>query len=149
VKRRSRNPNFEAILDNLRAHSFEVASFAGVPDGILVSKHGAAAVLIDSKVSAVAFAVRPGALVGREIARLVDRGYQKFIQTSRMEIPATASQLHAIHLFSEELKQLLGAISFYNDSLGTTSDLYQYDRLKGREPVPPGLTQSGAQTKAH
>jgi hypothetical protein len=25
----------------------------------------------------------------------------------------------------------------YNESLGTTSDLYQYDRLKGREAAQP------------
>jgi hypothetical protein len=41
--------------------------------------------------------------------------------------------LHAIHEFSEELKALTGAISLYNESLGTTSDEYIYDRLKGRE----------------
>jgi hypothetical protein len=45
--------------------------------------------------------------------------------------------LHAIHQFSEELKQLTGATSLYNESLGTTSDRYQYDRLKGREAVQP------------
>ena len=80
-----------------------------------------------------AFAVCPGVLVKGEVARLLDRGYQKFIQTSRLELPASASQLHAIHQFSEELKLLTGVISLYNESLGTTSDLYQYDRMKGRE----------------
>jgi len=43
--------------------------------------------------------------------------------------------LHAIHRFSEELKQLTGDIDLYNESLGTTSDVYLYDRLKGREAV--------------
>ena len=52
-------------------------------------------------------------------------------------VPAMASQLQAIHLFTEELKQLTGAINLYNESLGTTSDLYQYDRLKGREAARP------------
>jgi hypothetical protein len=32
---------------------------------------------------------------------------------------------------------LTGAINFYNESLGTTSDLYVYDRLKGREAAQP------------
>ena len=64
---------------------------------------------------------------------MLDRGYQKFIRSSHYELPASASQLQAIHQFSEELKQLTGVISLYNESLGTTSDLYQYDRLKGRE----------------
>jgi hypothetical protein len=45
--------------------------------------------------------------------------------------------LHAIHQFSEELKLLIGSIDLYNEALGTTSDLYEYDRLKGRETAQP------------
>jgi hypothetical protein len=147
MSRKFRNPNFDQILESLRAHSFEVAPYAAVAGGVLVSKYGAGAVLVAAPASiqdqnqaqdvAVAFAVAPGALVAGEVARLVDRGYQKFIKTSQFEFPSTASQLHAIHLFTAELKQLTGAINFYNESLGTTSDLYLYDRLKGREAAQP------------
>jgi hypothetical protein len=144
MARKSRNPNFDQALEILRAHSFDVQTFAGVAGGVLVSKHGAAAVLVPPKPSKdaegtapVAFYERPGALVRGEVARLLDRGYQKFIKTSQFELPASAHQLQAIHLFSEELGQLTGGISLYNESLGTTSDLYQYDRLKGREQAQP------------
>ena len=75
----------------------------------------------------------PGWLLGGQIARLVDRGYQKFLKTPQTEIPATAEHLHAIHEFSEELNEGAGATSLYNESLGTTSDRYLYDRVKGRE----------------
>jgi len=135
------HPGFDRTLKILRAHSFDVAPYAQVVGGVLVSKHGAGAVLVaaqdkDAAGSAPAvFARGPGALIGGEVARLVDRGYQKFIKTTQFELPASASQLQAIHLFSEELKQLAGGISLYNESLGTTSDLYEYDRLKGRETV--------------
>ena len=147
------NPNFDQTLETLRAHSFEVAPYAAVAGGVLVSKCGAGTVLVAAPASvraqtqaqdlAVAFVVAPGALVRGEVARLVDRGYQKFIKTSQFELPATASQLHAIHLFTAELKQLTGAINFYNESLGTTSDLYVYDRLKGREAAQPA-SESGS-----
>jgi hypothetical protein len=40
-------------------------------------------------------------------------------------------------MFHEELSLFTGEISLYNESLGTTSDLYQYDRLKGREAAEP------------
>jgi hypothetical protein len=76
---------------------------------------------------------RPGWLLGGEIARLVDRGYQKFLKTPKLEIPATADHLRSIHEFHEELKEAAGASSLYNESLGTTSDLYVYDRVNGRE----------------
>jgi hypothetical protein len=70
------------------------------------------------------------------VARLVDRGYQKFIKSSKYELPATADLLIAIHTFDEELKELAGGISLYNESLGTTSDRYLYDRVDGREAEP-------------
>lgn len=139
MSRKSQNPNFDQTLEILRAHSFDVTPSAEIAGGMLVSKHGAGAVLVASSdnEAPAAFAVRPGAMVGSQVARLLDRGYQKFIKTPQFELPATASQLQAIHLFTEELKQLTGAINLYNESLGTTSDLYQYDRLKGREAAHP------------
>jgi hypothetical protein len=137
MARKSRNPNFDQVLEILRAHSFEVTPFAGIAGGALVTKHGAGAVLVPGQGVPVAFGERPGAVFGGEVARLLDRGYQKFLKTSKYELPATAAQLQSIHLFSEELSQLTGAISLYNESLGTTSDLYEYDRLKGREEAVP------------
>jgi hypothetical protein len=144
MARKSRYPNFDQVLEILRAHAFRVAPYAGVAGGVLVSKQGIAAVLVPTgnEDAPAAFAVSPGALIQGEVARLLDRGYQKFIKTGQFELPATATQLQSIHLFTEELKLLTGGTSLYNESLGTTSDLYQYDRLKGREaaqPAPAGL----------
>ncbi len=139
MARKSRIPSFEQTLDALRARSFDVTPYKGVADGMLVSKSGVAAVLVPPQPGAgteggsAGLAVTPGVLVKGEIARLLDRGYQKFIKTSQYELPATAAQLHAIHQFTEELNQVTGAMGLYNESLGTTSDLYQYDRLRGRE----------------
>ena len=90
---------------------------------------------------------RPGWLLGGQIARLLDRGYQKFLATSHYQFPATAAVLQAIHLFGEELSQLTGGISLYNESLGTTSDLYQYDRLQGREAPNPSSPLRGPSLK--
>jgi hypothetical protein len=149
MARKSRNPDFEQTLDTLRAHSFDVAPHAGVAGGVQISKHGAGAVLVAVKDGPAAFLVAPGAMVGGEVARLLDRGYQKFIKTSKYEVPATASQLHAIHQFTEELKQLTGASSLYNESLGTTSDSYEYDRLKGREAAQPAPERPWEATGGH
>ena len=149
MNKKSRNPNFDQTLEILRAHSFDVEPFARVAGGVLVSKSGAAAVLVPSKDAPAALAESPGALVNGEVGRLLDRGYQKFIKTSQFELPASAVQLHAIHMFSEELKQLTGAISLYNESLGTTSDLYEYDRLKGREDAEPALVRPWERSGGH
>ena len=147
-KSRKSNPNFDQALDLLRTHDFTVEPYPSVPGASMVSKHGAAAVLVpaNAKDAPPAFAVTPGIVVRGHIARLLDRGYQKFIKSSQFELPATAAQLHAIHAFSEELSQLSGEVSLYNQSLGTTSDLYQYDRLQGRETPEPEPAQPWALT---
>jgi hypothetical protein len=132
--------DFEQTIGQLKTHGFETEPYPQIAGAMLVTKHGAGAVLVAAPGAPAAFAVGPGIVVRGEVGRLLDRGYQKFIKTSQYEIPATATQLQAIHAFSEELKQGCGSISLYNESLGTTSDVYQYDRLQGREAeqLPPG-----------
>jgi len=143
MRRKPLHPSFEQALQSLRAHGFEVTPYASVTGGLLVSKHGVGAALTAAPQSkgeanaAAAFAVPPGVLIKGEVTRLLDRGYQKFIRSSQYELPASATQLQAIHAFSEELRQLTGATSLYNESLGTTSDVYRYDRLTGREAAQP------------
>lgn len=134
------------IQDALRTHAFQVSETGGA---LRVAKYGCAAILVPSGAvgeelgtstgtdTVVAYKERPGAVVAGEISRLLDRGYQKFLKTTKYELPATAQQLQAIHRFSEELTQVTGGVSLYNESLGTTSDLYQYDRVKGREALQP------------
>jgi len=76
---------------------------------------------------------KPGYLIGTEISRLIDKGYQKFLKTTKTEVPATADHLKALHEFSEELREAVGDVSLYNESLGTVSDSYVYDRVKDRD----------------
>jgi hypothetical protein len=144
--------NFEEVLSTLRTLGFDVQPVPEVANQFLVGKYGAAAILAhaaeptgeEKKVPQVAvrWRERPGYLLGGEVATLLDRGYQKFWKSSRIEVPATADSLQAVHRFAEELREVIGEPSLYNESLGTTSDSYLYDRLKGRDlplakrPVP-------------
>lgn len=132
--------SFDEVLGALRSLSFDVQPVAGDANQLLVRKYGAGAVLVHSTtqsdkkvpVSAVLWRHRPGFVLGGEVATLLDRGYQKFWKTTRLEVPATADSLKAVHRFAEELREVVGEPSLYNESLGTTSDSYLYDRLKGR-----------------
>jgi hypothetical protein len=147
---KTKTPTLGEVQDALRAHGFEVTA---VSDALRVAKYGCAAVLVASSAvgrelgtatgteTVVAYRERPGALVKGETARLLDRGYQKFLKTSKYELPATAAQLQAIHRFTEELTQVTGGVSLYNEALGTTSDFYQYDRVKGREALQPAAAR--------
>ena len=130
-------PNFTAALATLAGHQFDVsAAKDGSGNGakaFQVRKYGCAAEIAAAPDGTTLVLKRPGWLLAGEIARLVDKGYQKFLKTPKLEIPATADILRAIHEFSEELNEAAGATSLYNESLGTTSDRYVYDRVKGRE----------------
>jgi hypothetical protein len=148
---KSRIPSFEHLQQELRANEFDVTPSDYAPSGVLVARHGIAAVLVPAQEQGAAarMALPPGVLVRGEIARLVDRGYQKFIKSAQYELPATAAQLHAIHAFTEELKELTGEDCLYNEALGTTSDLYRYDRLQGREAKQPGPARPWELTAGH
>jgi hypothetical protein len=130
-------PNFTDALATLAGHQFDVSSArdgsAPGAKAFQIRKYGCAAEIATAPDGSTLVLARPGWLLDGQIARLVDRGYQKFLKTAKLEIPATADHLRAIHEFSEELKQAAGATSLYNESLGTTSDKYLYDRVKGRE----------------
>ncbi|HTC75330.1 MAG TPA: hypothetical protein VK684_07120 [Edaphobacter sp.] len=128
---------FNDVLVLLGSQRFDVAPAQDVAkrtlNAVQVRKYGCAAEIAAAPDGTVEILARPGWLLNGEIARLVDRGYQKFQKTSKMEIPATADHLRAIHEFTEELNEAIGATSLYNQALGTTSDVYNYDRVKGRE----------------
>lgn len=134
--RKNSKKSFEDVLSALGNQRFDVAAVhqaAGRRPGALrVSKYGCAAVIAGQGTGPIMVLERPGWLLGGEISRLVDRGYQKFLKSSRLEIPATAEVLRAIHDFSQELDQITGEMALYNDALGTTSDVYLYDRVAGR-----------------
>ena len=133
MKKKTMQANFDELIASLAAQGFDVAEAAEVAEGKQVSKHGVAAVLVPGAETPLVFAVRPGVLFRGQICRLMDRGFQKFFVSNGFEMPATAGQLEAVHRFGEEVRAIGGAASLYNESLGTTSDLYHYDRPKYRE----------------
>lgn len=128
--------SFNDVLALLGGQRFDVApaqeGAKRTPNAFQVRKYGCAAEIAAAPDGSVEILARPGWLLNGEIARLLDRGYQKFLKSSKLEIPATADHLRAIHQFSEELNEAAGATSLYNEALGTTSNVYSYDRVKGR-----------------
>jgi hypothetical protein len=129
--------SFNDVLSVLGSQRFDVApaqeGAKRTPNAFQVRKYGCAAEIATAPDGSVEILARSGWLLNGEIARLLDRGYQKFLKTSKLEIPASADHLRAIHQFTEELNEAIGATSLYNEALGTTSNVYNYDRVKGRE----------------
>lgn len=137
-------PTFDQIVSDLRASKFDVRELSGVAGEVMVVKNGVGAVLkksADGK--SASLTANPGFLLGGEISRLLDKGNQKFLKTSKLEVPAIADHLRAVHHFAEELRERSRSESLYNESLGTVSDVYMYDRVKGREHCLAASTSDG------
>jgi len=127
---------YEDVVSWLRDHGFDVLEAPGTANRVFVKKYGCSAAIEKDDAGGVRLFARPGYLIGGEISRLVDKGYQKFLKTSKTEIPATADHLRSVHQFSEELREAMGATSLYNEALGTVSDRYVYDRIENRDKAP-------------
>jgi hypothetical protein len=141
--KKPRQRTWDDVLTELRRLQFDVQPVSGVANQQRIGKYGAAIVLEKAQNEAgLRMVVRPGPVINGEIAQLVDRGFQKFFRTSKTELPATADRLKSLHTFVEELKEVTGSVTLYNEALGTVSDAYLYDRVKGRDlpesqrPIP-------------
>lgn len=125
---------FEDRMQTLRELGFKTEN---VGSGTRVSRDGLAAVVRPGSGDAVE-AEKGGLLLGDEIGHLTNAGYQMFFRTAKGQmVPARAPQLKALHAFNEDLREALGETSFYNQSLGTTSEAHLYDRVKDRDAGVP------------
>ena len=124
---------YEDALSWLREHGFDVLEAPGTTGRVFLKKYNVSAAIQKDGSDGIKIFAYPGYLVGSEISKLVNKGYQQFLKTSKTEVPATADHLKALHSFSEELKEALGLPSLYNESLGTVSEAYQYDRIVDRD----------------
>ena len=127
--------SYEEALNWLREHGFDLLEAPGTQGRVFLKKYCCSAA-IQKEGDGVKIFAYPGYLIGSEISKLVNRGYQQFLKTSKNEIPASADHLKALQQFTEELKEGLGLPSLYNESLGTVSESYEYDRVVNRDKAP-------------
>ena len=124
---------YEEALAWLRDHGFDVTDAPGTTTRVFLRKYNVSAAIQKNPDDGVKIFAYPGYLIGSEISKLVNKGYQQFLKTSKNEVPASAEQLKALQTFSEELKTAIGLPSLYNESLGTVSESYHYDRIENRD----------------
>jgi len=124
---------FEDAVQWLRDHGFDLIEAPGMQGRVFLKKYNVSAAIQKDGDEGVKIFAYPGYLISGEISKLINRGYQQVLKTSKAEVAATADHLKALQQFSEELKEALGLPSLYNESLGTVSDAYQYDRVVDRD----------------
>src|SRR6266851_6208982 len=128
----------QKVLDALPGAGFLVNSTGGV---MRVEKHGCGAELRRTQDGRYQMTVAPTILIDGQFTRLWDAGYQKFLLTDDgRKFPANAGQLLRMRRFNEELRSALGVPTYYNEALGSTSQVSVYDRVKGRVGDDPGRT---------
>jgi len=140
---------YEDAIAWLREHGFDLIEAPGTQARVFLKKYNVSAAIQKNGDSGVKIFAYPGYLIGGEISKLVNRGYQQFLKTAKTEVPATADHLKALHQFAEEMKEALALPSLYNESLGTVSESYHYDRIKDRdEPDPKRAKRPWERAKA-
>jgi len=125
--------SYDDAVTWLRDHSFDILEAPGTSGRIFLKKYNVSAAIEKADDGSARVFAHPGYLIGGEISKLVDKGYQKFLKTTKLEVAATADHLKALHDYSEDLKEAIGATSLYNESLGSVSESHQYDRVKDRD----------------
>jgi hypothetical protein len=126
-------PSYESAVEGLRNHGFDVLEAPGVQNRVFIKKNNVSAAIEREADGSVRLFARPGYVIRGEIARLVDRGFQKFLKTTKGEIPATADHLEALREFNEELRSATDIPTLYNEAIGSVSDAYVYDRVVDRD----------------
>jgi hypothetical protein len=128
----TKTTTFEDRLSAARSAGFRTESVGG--GRTRIERNGIAAVAQAGEADMPKFTARAGVVIGDEIGTLTDGGYQKFFITPHgKRKPALAHELRAIQDFQEDLREAMGLVSLYNESLGTVSNQYIYDRVEGRD----------------
>ncbi len=133
MAKKVKTKSYEEAVGWFREHGFDVLEAPGASNRVFLKKYNCSAAIERTDDGGVKVFAYPGYLINGEISKLVDHGYQKVLKTTKTEVPATADHLKALHEFTEELKEGTGAISLYNEGLGTVSESYMYDRVRGRD----------------
>ena len=126
---------FSEQMDQLKSAGYAVEPSSG---GLTRVANGNLAALLEESASGTPAIVDSGLLIGQEVAVLTDIGFQKiFLAPSGKRTPALADHLTALHAFREDLGEVLGLTSLYNEGLGTTNEKHLYDRVEDRDAGVP------------
>ncbi len=125
-------------IESLAALGFAVGSTRGV---VRVEKYGCGAEFRKGTDDLYQMTIIPTIMLKGRFTRLWDAGYQKFLLTDEgLKLPALAMHLQNLRKFNEELRTALGLPTFYNEALGSVSQVTVYDRVKGRKGAVPDET---------
>lgn len=125
-------------IESMAALGFSVGATRGV---VRVEKYGSGTEFRQEPDGRFQMTVLPTIMHNGQFTKLWDAGYQKFLLTDDgHKIPALATHLQNLRKFNEEMRTSLGVPTFYNEALGSVSQISVYDRVKGRKGDDPDTT---------
>ena len=77
--------NYEEALAWLREHGFDLLEAPGTQGRVFLKKYNCSAAIQKTAEDGVKIFAYPGYLIGSEISKLVNRGYQQFLKTAKTE----------------------------------------------------------------
>ncbi len=135
---------YEEALSWLRDHGFDLIEAPGTQARVFLKKYNCSAAIQKNGDEGVKIFAYPGYLIGSEISKLVNKGYQQFLKTSKTEVPATADHLKALQQFTEELKEGLGCPACTtNRSVRSASRITTTASRIATSPPPTGPSVPG------
>jgi hypothetical protein len=136
-----------ATLEALPKAGFSVGSTRGV---MRVEKYGCGAEFRQTPDGHYQLTILPTVIMSGQFTRLWDAGYQKFLITDDgRKFPAQAEELVRMRHFNEELRTALGVPTYYNEALGSTCQVTEYDRVAGRQGDVPDRGVGVIPTEGH
>ena len=124
--------NIRDVPKEFRESGFEIIQVAGSTASIGVKKYSCFRYLDRTPGGKWIPSGPPYYTVRGQNCELEDRGYQKFWFSGGKRFPIRLNDLRMLHRFDEEVREILGLKSLYNESLGSTCARSAYDRLTGR-----------------
>src|ERR1700756_1288619 len=93
---------YEEAVNWLRDHGFDLIEAPGTQGRVFVKKFNVSAAIQKDGDDHVKIFAYPGYLIGGEISKLVNKGYQQFLKNAKTEVAATADHLKTLRQFTEE-----------------------------------------------
>ena len=81
---------YEEAVSWLREHGFDLIEAPGTPGRVFLKKYNVSAAIQKDGDDGVKIFAYPGYLIGGEISKLVNKGYQQVLKTAKTEVAATA-----------------------------------------------------------
>src|SRR4051812_22972322 len=81
--------SYDEALSWFKEHGFDLIEAPGTAGRVFLKKYNCSAAIQKDGTDGVKIFAYPGYMIGSEISKLVNRGYQQFLKTAKNEVAAT------------------------------------------------------------